>query len=200
LGYYLNPLLNVVLATLFLKERLSRLQWLAVAIAASGVALLMAGALDTLWISIILATTFALYGLVRKVAPIGALPGLAVETSLLFAPSLILSAYYFLAFPAIGFASDMSTSLLLMGGGLLTAFPLLLFAVAARRMSYATLGFIQFLAPSIAFLLAVFVFEEPLQPIRLLCFILIWISISIFSLDMWRKSRIPEMQTPSVGL
>jgi chloramphenicol-sensitive protein RarD len=189
LGYYLNPLLNVVLATLFLKERLNTTQWLAVATAACGVAILMAGALETLWISLALAVTFALYGLVRKLAPIGALPGLAVETSLLWPPALIMAVYYLVAMPKSGFATDISTSLLLIAGGLATALPLLLFAVATRRMTYVALGFVQFLAPSIAFLLAIFAFNEPLDPLRLTCFILIWVSVSIFSFDTWHKYK-----------
>ncbi|UNK78844.1 EamA family transporter RarD [Sphingopyxis granuli] len=147
LGYYLNPLVNVMLGMIFLGERLSRLQMVAVAIAALGVALLLGGALETLWISLTLAFSFGFYGLLRKVAPVGSLPGLAIETTLLF------------------------------------------FATAARRMSFAVLGFCQYLAPSIVFLLGLFLFDEPLKPAQLFCFLLIWISIALFSFDIWAKSR-----------
>lgn len=189
LGYYLNPLVNVLLGMVFLKERLSRLQGVAVAIAGIGVAILLAGALDTLWISLTLAFSFGTYGLLRKLAPVGSLPGLAVETTLLLPLSLAVAGYYFWAGDGLGFGSSGEITALLMAGGVVTAFPLLLFATAARRMSYAALGFVQYMAPSIAFLLSLFVFDEPLKPAQLACFVLIWISIAVFSFDIWKKSR-----------
>lgn len=193
LGYYLNPLVNVMLGMIFLGERLSRLQLAAVVIAGVGVAILLAGALDTLWISLTLAFTFAIYGLIRKVAPVGSLPGLAVETTVLLVPSLGIAAWYLWAGDARGFGSEGSVSLLLMAGGIVTAVPLLLFATAARRMSYAALGFVQFLAPTVQFLLSLFVFGEPLKPAQLACFLLIWASIAVFSFDMLRKMRAERM-------
>ena len=193
LGYYLNPLVNVMLGMIFLGERLSRLQLVAVAIAGVGVAILLAGALDTLWISLTLAFSFGVYGLIRKVVPVGSLPGLSVETTVLLLPSLGVAAWYLWAGDGRGFGSDSSISLLLMAGGVITAVPLLLFATAARRMSYAALGFVQFLAPTLQFLLSLFVFHEPLKPAQLACFVLIWISIAVFSFDMLRKMRAERM-------
>jgi chloramphenicol-sensitive protein RarD len=194
LGYYLNPLINVMLGMIFLGERLSRLQLVAVVIAGIGVAILLAGALDTLWISLTLALSFGTYGLVRKIVPVGSLPGLAIETTVLLLPSLAAAAFYLWGVDdGRGFGSDMSISLLLMAGGVVTAVPLLLFATAARRMSYAALGFVQYLAPSIAFILSLFVFHEPLKPAQLVCFLLIWASIAVFSFDMWRKMRADRM-------
>ena len=193
LGYYLNPLVNVMLGMIFLGERLSRLQLVAVVIAGVGVAILLAGALDTLWISLTLAFSFGIYGLLRKVAPVGSLPGLSVETTVLLLPSLGVAAWYLWAGDGRGFGSDTSISLLLMAGGVVTAVPLLLFATAARRMSYAALGFVQFLAPTLQFLLSLFVFHEPLEPVQLACFVLIWISIAVFSFDMLRKMRAERM-------
>ena len=193
LGYYLNPLVNVMLGMVFLGERLSRLQLAAVVIAGIGVAILLAGALDTLWISLTLAFSFGIYGLIRKVVPVGSLPGLAIETTVLFVPSLAIAAFYLWAGDGRGFGSDGSISALLMAGGIVTAVPLLLFATAARRMSYAALGFVQFLAPTVQFLLSLFVFHEPLKPAQLACFILIWASIAVFSFDMWRKMRAEQM-------
>ncbi|MFC3785208.1 chloramphenicol-sensitive protein RarD [Sphingopyxis italica] len=193
LGYYLNPLVNVMLGMIFLGERLSRLQLVAVAIAGVGVAILLAGALDTLWISLTLAFSFGTYGLIRKVVPVGSLPGLSVETTVLLLPSLGIAAWYLWAGDGRGFGSDSSISLLLMAGGVITAVPLLLFATAARRMSYAALGFVQFLAPTLQFLLSLFVFHEPLKPAQLACFVLIWISIAVFSFDMLRKMRAERM-------
>ncbi|HEV2596942.1 EamA family transporter RarD [Sphingopyxis sp.] len=196
LGYYLNPLVNVMLGMIFLGERLSRLQLAAVVIAGVGVAILLAGALDTLWISLTLAFSFGIYGLIRKIAPVGSLPGLAVETTVLLIPSLAVSAFYLWAGDGRGFGSDSSISLLLMAGGIVTAVPLLLFATAARRMSYAALGFVQYLAPTVQFLLGLFIFGEPLKPVQLACFLLIWVSIAVFSFDMWRKMR-AERQVPA---
>jgi chloramphenicol-sensitive protein RarD len=187
LGYYINPLLNVVLGTVFLGERLNRAQWAAVALAGCGVAVLLGGALDTLGISIALGASFALYGLVRKLAPVGSLPGLTVETTLL-APLAAATAWYFASGERISsFGHDASTSLLLAGAGVLTAVPLLLFALAARRMDYSTLGFVQFLSPTIAFILGLTVFEEPLRPVQLASFILIWAAIALFSWDLLRR-------------
>lgn len=189
LGYYLNPLINVVLGVAVLGERLSRLQGLAVAVAAVGVIILLAGALDTLWISLILACSFGVYGLLRKIVSVGALPGLAVETTLLMPAAMIVALWFLWADDGWGFGSAPGISLILMSASVVTAVPLLLFATAARRMSYATLGFTQYLAPSILFLLSVFVFDEPLNQAQLVCFLLIWTSVAIFSFDLWRKSR-----------
>ncbi|KQZ71407.1 hypothetical protein ASE06_18450 [Sphingopyxis sp. Root214] len=193
LGYYLNPLVNVMLGMIFLGERLSRLQALAVVIAGIGVAILLAGALDTLWISLTLAFSFGTYGLIRKIVPVGSLPGLAIETTLLLPLAAIGAAYYIWLGDGRGFGSEAGISWLLAAGGVVTAVPLLLFATAARRMSYAALGFVQYLAPSIAFLLSLFVFHEPLKPAQLACFLLIWVSIAVFSFDMWRKMRADRM-------
>lgn len=193
LGYYLNPLVNVMLGMVFLGERLSRLQLAAVVIAAIGVAILLAGALDTLWISLTLAFSFGIYGLIRKVVPVGSLPGLAIETTVLLPVSLAAAGWYLWIGDGRGFGSDPSISALLAAGGIVTAVPLLLFATAARKMSYAALGFVQFLAPTVQFLLSLFVFEEPLKPAQLACFLLIWASIAVFSFDMWRKMRADRM-------
>lgn len=189
LGYYLNPLVNVMLGMVFLGERLSRLQLLAVVVAGVGVAILLAGALDTLWISLTLAFSFGFYGLLRKIVPVGSLPGLAIETTLLLPLAVAVSLYYLWVGDGRGFGAEGSITLLLMAGGIVTAVPLLLFATAARRMSYAALGFVQYLAPTLQFLLSLFVFREPLKPAQLVCFLLIWVSIAIFSFDMWRKLR-----------
>lgn len=188
LGYYLNPLVNVLLGRLFLKERLRNLQLVAVAVAAVGVAILIGDALDTLWVSVSLAFSFGFYGLIRKVTPVGSVPGLAVETSLL-APLSFAAALWFANQGTGGFGDDLETSSLLILAGVVTAVPLLLFATAARRMSYASLGFVQYMAPSIAFLLGVFVYGEPLSTTKLACFILIWISIAIFCADAVRNYR-----------
>ena len=195
LGYYINPLVNVLLGTIFLGERLNRAQWLAVALAGAGVAVLLYGAIDTLWISLTLGLSFGLYGLVRKLAPVGSLPGLTIEAALLL-PLAAATAWWFAAGPqASAFGHDPATSALLAGAGVLTAVPLLLFAVAARRMDYSTLGFVQFLSPTIAFVLGLTVFGEPLRPVQLTSFVLIWMAIALFSWDLLRRH--PALAKPA---
>ena len=188
LGYYLNPLVNVLLGRIFLGERLRPMQLVAVAVAALGVAILIGDALDTLWVSVSLACSFGLYGLIRKVTPVGSVPGLTIETTLL-APLSLAAIFWFQSNGTAGFGSDIETSGLLILAGAVTAIPLLLFATAARRMSYASLGFVQYLAPSIGFLLAVFVYGEPLSMTKLVCFVLIWLSIAIFCVDALKTYR-----------
>ena len=188
LGYYLNPLVNVLLGRMFLGERLRPMQLVAVAVAALGVAILIGDALDTLWVSVSLACSFGLYGLIRKITPVGSVPGLAVETTLL-APLSLAAAFWFASNGSGGFGDDLETSGLLILAGAVTATPLLLFATAARRMSYASLGFVQYLAPSIGFALGVFVYNEPLSTTKLACFVLIWVSIAIFCVDALRNYR-----------
>ncbi|GMN14644.1 EamA family transporter RarD [Altererythrobacter sp. MTPC7] len=190
LGYYINPLLNVLLGTVLLGEKLSRLQWTAVALAAAGVAVLAAGALTTLWISLTLAFSFGTYGLLRKRVPVGALPGLTVESGLLLLPAMGIAAWYAASPAGSAFDDSLLLSLAIILGGVLTAIPLWLFAVAAKRMAYSTLGFIQFLAPTIVFVLGLTVFEEELKPAQALCFALIWIALALFVWDLWSKSRV----------
>lgn len=191
LGYYINPLVNVLLGTLLLGERLSRPQWVAVAIAGIGVSLLLAGALTTLWISLTLAMSFGTYGLIRKQVPVGSLPGLTIESAILLVPALGVAWYYAQSPAGSSFVQDIGLSLAIMLGGALTAFPLLLFAIAARKLPYSTLGFIQFLAPSIVFILGLTVFGEELNFAQAACFACIWAAAAIFVWDLWSRSRKP---------
>lgn len=188
LGYYINPLVNVLLGTVLLGERLSRAQWAAVAIAAAGIALLAQGALTTLWISLTLAFSFGSYGFVRKQVPVGSLPGLTIESALLLIPSVLLAGWYGVT-RGSSFLVSPQLSLAIVLGGVVTAVPLLLFAIAARRMPYSTLGFIQFLAPSIVFILGLTVFKQPLRPAQAACFAFIWVAAAVFAWDLIRKSR-----------
>ncbi|MBL8656872.1 MAG: EamA family transporter RarD [Altererythrobacter sp.] len=188
LGYYINPLINVLLGTLLLGERLTRAQWVAVGIAGVGVAMLIDSAFSTLWISLTLAVTFGSYGLVRKRVTVGALPGLTIESALLLIPSLALAGWYAATRGSAFFVSPALSAAIILGG-FVTAIPLLLFAIAARRMPYSTLGFFQFLAPSIVFVLGLTVFEQPLQPAQAACFAFIWLAAAIFVWDLVRRSR-----------
>jgi chloramphenicol-sensitive protein RarD len=187
LGYYINPLINVLLGTLLLGERLSGRQWLAVAIAAAGVALLAFGAADMLWISVSLALSFGLYGVVRKLAPVESLPGLTIESLVLLLPGMAIIAY---SAQGMAMGRNPSIDLLLALSSVFTAVPLLLFASSARKMDYSTLGFVQFLTPSISFALGLFVFKEPLRPIQLACFAMIWIAIALFVADLLARRKV----------
>jgi len=191
LGYYINPLMNVLAGTLFLHERLSRRQWLAVVLATIGVGVLAWGALDTLWISMGLALTFCGYGLVRKLAPVESLPGLAVETLVLIIPALGVIGWQAVQPAGISLGHSPTLDVTLAMAGIVTGVPLLLFATAARRMSYSTLGFVQFLAPTLVFLLGLFVFHEPLRPVQLASFVLIWTAIAVFCWDLMSARRGP---------
>jgi chloramphenicol-sensitive protein RarD len=188
LGYYLNPLVNVLLGVLFLKERLARIQAGAVLLAALAVAILAMGAGSALWISLTLAASFASYGFVRKVAPVDALEGLYLET-LFLAPAALAWIGWLTANGHSGFLAARSTDILLVLGGAVTAIPLLLFTAAAKRLAYSTLGFLQYVAPTVQFLLAVAVFGEPLTLIHLVCFAMIWTALAIFVLEGFRAGR-----------
>lgn len=189
IGYYLNPLVNVLLGTLVLREKLSRRQWIAVAIAAVAVALLAAGAVTSLWISLTLGFSFALYGLVRKQVAVGSLPGLTIESAILLAPAIAIAWWYGMSPAGSSFGQDAWMSGLIIFSGVVTAVPLLLFAIAARRMDYSTLGFIQYLSPTIVFFLGLFVFEQPLAPAKLASFVLIWVAVGVFVYDLWARRR-----------
>lgn len=190
-GYYLNPLANILLGRFVLKEKLSRLQWTAVAIAAAGVSVLALGALDQLWISLTLCVTFALYGLLRKVVAADSLSGLAVETTLI-APFAIAYIVYLIAtgLPVIA-PTDFENGLLLFAG-IASTTPLLLFAGAARRLLYSTLGMIQFLAPTLQFLLAVLFYGEAFTTAHAIAFGAIWVAIACYVTAMARKPRLPQ--------
>ena len=195
LGYYINPLVNVLLGTLLLKEKLSRAQWIAVGLAAIGIAVLAAGALSTLWISLTLAFSFATYGLLRKQVTVGALPGLTIESAILLLPALGVAAWFWASPQGSAFDDSLGLSLAIVLGGAVTAFPLLLFAIAARRMDYSVLGFVQFLAPSIVFILGLTVFGEQLRPAQAFCFGCIWIAAAIFVWDLLAKRK-PRKPAP----
>jgi len=190
LGYYINPLINVLLGTVLLGEKLSRPQWAAVGLAGIGVSLLAAGALTTLWISLTLALSFGSYGLIRKQLDVGSVPGLTIESALLLLPSLAV-AWYYAQTQGSSFAVSTELSLAIMAGGVVTAFPLLLFAIAARKLPYSMLGFIQFLAPSIVFVLGLTVFGEELKPVQAACFACIWAAAAIFVWDLVARTRKP---------
>ncbi len=183
LGYYINPLINVTFGVLFLRERLRRLQVLSVLLAAAGVVYLTVSYGEFPWIALALASSFGLYGLIRKVAPVGALIGLSVEILLLTAPA----AAYLIYLAAKGSGSFLCGStpidLLLLGTSVLTAVPLTLFTEGARRINLSTLGLLQYIAPTGIFLLAIFYYHEPFTQAQIRTFIMIWTALVIYSTD-----------------
>jgi chloramphenicol-sensitive protein RarD len=189
-GYYLNPLANVLLGRFVLGERLTRLQWIAVAIAAAGISVLAAGASGQLWISLSLCATFALYGLLRKIVAADAMTGLAVETGLLFPFALAWLAWRTAAgAPSFG-SSHFETGLLVLAG-IVSTTPLLLFTAAARKLAYSTLGMLQFLAPTLQFLIGVY-YGEPFTTAHAIAFPAIWIALALYVTGLLRAPRLPQ--------
>ena len=192
LGYYLNPLANILLGRFILKERLSRMQWAAVAIAAAGIAVLAAGALGTLWISLTLCFSFATYGLLRKIIHVESLAGLTVETSLLFPIAL----GWLLLGGAAGrpMGSGGQETALLVAAGVVSTVPLLCFTAAARRLAYSTVGMLQFIAPTLQFLLAVLVYDEPFTTAHAIAFGCIWTALALYVSSMIRDMRLARQR------
>lgn len=186
LGYFISPLLTVMLGALVLGERLQPLQWLAVAVAGLGVVVLGVGAWQTLWISLLLAGLWALYSLARRVAVVDAMPGLAVETGLLLPVAFGWIGWQMAQGQAHPFGQSGWTDVLLVVAGAVTALPLLLFNLAVKKISFATIGLIQYIAPTIQFFLAIFLFREPLTTAHLIAFPLIWAGLALYSWSAWR--------------
>lgn len=185
-GYFINPLVSVAIGTLLLSERLGRGQMVAIAIAlvAVGVQAVALGVVP--WVALALALSFAFYGYVRKRVAIGAAAGLFVETLVLMPPSVLYMAYLLLG-PQPDFFADAGTNVLLLLTGPATAVPLIMFAFAARRLPLSLIGMLQYLAPSMQFLFAVFLLGETLTAAGLVSFALIWLSLAVFSLDLLRR-------------
>ena len=190
LGYFIQPLLNVALGTVFLHERPRSGQWAAVALAAAGVAWLTWQAGHLPWIGLSLALTFGIYGLMRKVAVLGALEGLAVETALLTPLALAALAWWGWRGEAAWVHADAPLWGWLLAAGPFTAIPLLLFAAGARRITLTTLGVLQYIGPTLQFMLGVWLYGESLTPARLIGFVLIWAALVLFTLEgAWRQRR-----------
>jgi len=189
LGYFINPLVNVLLGVLVLRERLRLLQWCAVALAMCAVAYLGWLAHAPPFIALMIALTFGAYGLLRKTVMVSALSGLAAETLLATPFGLAYLAYCEVYGPSVLQTASAGTLALLVGSGIVTAIPLWLFSFGARRLSYSTVGLLQYIAPSMQLALGVFVLGEPLQQARLGGFMLIWCACALYAFDGFWSSR-----------
>jgi chloramphenicol-sensitive protein RarD len=200
LGYFINPLVNVLLGMAFLKERLRPLQTVSLVLAGIGVLYLTFHYGEFPWIALSLAFAFGLYGLIRKVAPVSSLIGLSMEMLFLSVPALAYIVFIDSKGTGALFHISIKIDLFLMGTAFLTAFPLLLFTLGARRLNLSTVGFLQYIAPSCMFLLGVFLYNEPLSSAQILPFIFIWTALLIYSTDSamyYRLAKDPAKRSNS---
>jgi chloramphenicol-sensitive protein RarD len=194
LGYFINPLFSVVLGVFVLGEQLNRAQWAAVGLAAAGVLFLAVVAGHAPWIALVLAFSFGMYGLIRKVVDVEAVPGLATETLLLSPFALAFLAWsQWQGTGALGHSS-VTVDVLLVGSGLVTAMPLALFAYGARRIPLSMVGIVQYIGPTIQFLIGVLVFHEAFPRARAIGFAMIWAALAIYAVDgLWRRNRMRRL-------
>ena len=199
LGYFINPLLSVLMGVLFLRERLRATQWVPVALAALGVLYLTFAYGRPPWIALLLAFSFGFYGLVKKLAPLGSLYGLTFETGILFLPALAYLGMVQADSTAAFLHSSLTLDLLMIGGGIVTTVPLLMFASAAKQIPLTMIGVLQYLAPSIQFLLGIFVYKEVFDNSRLIGFGLVWLALIIFWVENYLANRVPVEPIPEMG-
>jgi chloramphenicol-sensitive protein RarD len=204
LGYFINPLVSVLLGVVVFGERLRALQWVAVGIAAVAVGVLTVDYGRPPWIALTLAATFALYGLMKKIVRTEAAPGLFVETLLVAVPAIVVLAVLHRDGQGTFGNAGTGHAVLLLGSGIATAVPLLLFAAAARRIPLSTVGLLQYLTPLMQLSIGVFVYDEPMPPVRLAGFAIVWVALVVFTGDMLRHaragSRSPVEETVPAGL
>lgn len=199
LGYFINPLLSVLLGVICLRERLRPLQWIPIGLAGAGVLYLTFayGALP--WIALTLAFTFGLYGLVKKIAPLGSFHGLTLETGILFLPALGYLLFSEFSGQGVFLHTDLKTNLMLFGAGAVTTIPLLLFTAGARRVPLITMGVLQYMNPTMQFLLGVLVYHEPFNPKRLIGFSIVWVALILYGLEGLIANHKQRGQTASLA-
>jgi chloramphenicol-sensitive protein RarD len=199
LGYFINPLVSVLLGVLFLRERLRALQWIAVGLAAAGVIYLTFSYGRPPWIALSLAFSFGIYGLVKKLAPLGSLYGLTLETALVFPLALVYLVFVQSAGTGAFLHHGPLVDLLLIGTGAVTSIPLLMFASAARQIPLTMIGVLQYIAPTLQFILGVFLYHEPFDQSRFLGFSLVWLALIIFWVENYLANRMPVQPIPELG-
>lgn len=189
LGYFINPLFSIFLAAVLLKERLRPVQLVAIALVVAAVAILTFDAGGLPWVALALTVSWGFYAFFRKTLPVGANQGFFLEVLLLMPPALLFIIYSEASGAGHLFNGSMSDTLLLIGSGLITAGPLMIYANGAKLLRLSTIGIMQYIAPTMIFLIAVFVFHEPLSTVKLLAFGLIWVALAIYSWGMLRGSH-----------
>jgi len=200
LGYFINPLLSVLMGVIFLRERLRTFQWIPLALAASGVIYLAVAYGRVPWIALTLAFSFGTYGLVKKLAPLGSLYGLTLETGILFIPAVLYLIYADASGTGAFLHSNLTTTLLLIGAGVVTTIPLLMFASAAQRLPLSMVGIMQYIAPTLQFLLGVLVYQEPFDQIHLIGFGIVWVALILFAAEnFWSRSTPSAEPIPELG-
>jgi chloramphenicol-sensitive protein RarD len=199
LGYFINPLISVLLGVLFLRERLRITQWIPVGLAAVGVIYLTVTYGRLPWIALSLAFSFGIYGLVKKLAPLGSLYGLTLETALVFPISLIYLGFVETTGAGAFLHQGLLTDILLIGTGVVTSIPLLMFASAARQIPLTMIGILQYIAPTLQFLIGVYLYHEPFDQSRLVGFSLVWLALIIFWAENYFASRVPVQPIPEMG-
>jgi chloramphenicol-sensitive protein RarD len=199
LGYFINPLLSVLMGVLFLRERLRPIQWIPVGLAAIGVAYLTFAYGQLPWIALLLAFTFGFYGLVKKLAPLGSLFGLTVETGILFLPAFVYLGIVESNNTAAFLHSGITSDLLMIGAGLVTTIPLLMFASAAKQIPLTMIGVLQYIAPAIQFLIGILIYKEAFDQSRLIGFSIVWLALVIFWVENYLANRIPLQPIPEMG-
>ena len=199
LGYFINPLITVLLGVLFLGERLRLTQWVAVALAAAGVLFLTMTYGRPPWIALSLAVSFGIYGLVKKLAPLGSLYGLTLETALVFPIALLYLLFVQSAGTGAFLHHGLLTDILLIGTGAVTSIPLLMFASAARQIPLTMIGVLQYIAPTLQFLIGVFLYHEPFDQSRLIGFSLVWLALILFWIENYLASRVPVQPIAEMG-
>ena len=199
LGYFINPLISVVLGMAFLRERLRPMQWLPVALAAVGVIYLTLTYGRPPWIALSLAVSFGIYGLVKKLAPLGSLYGLTLETALVFPFALIYLIFAESQHTGAFLHQGLLTDILLIGTGAVTSIPLLMFASAARQIPLTMIGILQYVAPTLQFLIGIFIYRESFDHSRLIGFSLVWMGLIIFWMENYLANRVPVQSIPEMG-
>jgi chloramphenicol-sensitive protein RarD len=199
LGYFVSPLLSVVLGVLVFRERLRWLQWVSVGLAAAGVLYLTIALGSPPWIALALAGSFGTYGLMKKIAPLSAVQGLALETAILCPPA----AAYLIAAEVSGAGAFLHSGsirdLLMFGSGPVTTIPLLLFAAGARRIPLSLVGMLQYISPALQFLLATLVFDEPFDRAQAIGFGLVWAALALFAVEGYRMHRWPQLGVTDIS-
>lgn len=199
LGYFINPLLSVLMGVMFLRERLRPAQWVPVVIATIGVVYLAVVYGRLPWIALLLAFSFGFYGLVKKLAPLGSVFGLTLETGILFLPAVAYLGWVQSSGDAAFLHTGATLDVLMIGAGLVTTVPLLMFASAAKQIPLTMIGILQYLAPTIQFLIGVFVYNEPFDGSRLIGFGLVWLALIIFWVENYLAHRAGVEPIPELG-